>query len=164
MPAAAPTGLPPASARVQTPSQGSRRVRPRPYTCAQLSTEPIDDMGAFAVYAFLTVTPAVAFWAFVKGFEWLARYEPALRAPVPAGRSIERLVDDLRRLGDEQRRVRCGDAPARRARLESLMLAYDDTLVAACAAVGAPHVNRPPLEQSVRLEMELALTARGVVW
>ena len=147
---------------VATPS-GSDRI-PGLYNDAELSAEPIDDMGAIAVYAFLAMTPAAAFWVFAVGYEWLARYESAVRAPVPAGRSIEHLVRDLRRLADEQRRLRHSGAPAKAARLRSLMLAYDDTLLEACLAVGLPQPGPPPLRDAVRLEIELALTQHGVVW
>lgn len=121
-------------------------------------------MGAIAVYAFLAMTPAAVFWAFVVGYEWLARYEPAVHAPTPAARSIEQLVADLRRLAVEQRRIRQSDAPAKAARLQSLMLAYDDTLSAACVAVGLASPGRPPLHDATRLQIELQLTERGVVW
>lgn len=121
-------------------------------------------MGAIAVYAVLAMTPAAAFWAFAMAYEWLARYEPTGRASDPSARSIEQLVRDLRRLGDQQRRLRQGDAAAKGARLRSLMLAYDDTLLAACAAVELPRAGEPPLSDAVRLEIELALTEQGLVW
>jgi hypothetical protein len=121
-------------------------------------------MGTVAVYALLAVTPAAAFWGLAIGCEWLARYSPAARAPAPADRSIERLTQDLRRLGGEQRRLRHTDPPAKAARLRSLMLAYDDTLLAACLAVGLPAPGQPPLHDAVRLETELALTEQGLVW
>jgi hypothetical protein len=121
-------------------------------------------MGTIAVYALLTVTPAAAFWGFAIGYERLARYEPAALAPVPGNRSIEQLVRDLRRLGGEQRRLRDSDPPAKAARLRSLMLAYDDALIATCLALGQASSNQPPLPDAVRLEMELALTEQGLVW
>ncbi len=122
-------------------------------------------MGTIAAYAFLAMTPAAAFWAFAMTYEWLARYEPTGRASVPPPvRSIEQVVGDLRRLGDQHRRLRQGEAAAKAARLRSLMLAYDDTLLAACVAVGLPQAGQPPLPDAVRLEIELALTEQGLVW
>ena len=121
-------------------------------------------MGTIAVYALLAVTPAAAFWALARGYEWLAHYEPGTRAPRPADRSIERLTQDLRRLAAEQRKLRGTDPPGKAARLRSVMLAYDDTLLEACLAVGLPTPSRPPLDDTVRLETELALTEQGLVW
>ena len=121
-------------------------------------------MRTITVYALLAVTPAAAFWGFAIGYDWLARYESAAEGPAPVGRSIEQLVQDLRRLGAEQRRLRHSDPPAKAARLLSVMLAYDDTLLAACRALGLPRPGQPPLHNAVRLEIELALTARGLVW
>ena len=121
-------------------------------------------MGTFALYAALAATPAAAFWAFALGYEWLTRYDPVAQAPMPANRSIEELVQDLSRLGSEQRRLRHSDPPAKAARLRSVMLAYDDTLLAACLALGLPEPSEPPLHDDVRLETELALTELGVVW
>lgn len=121
-------------------------------------------MGTIAVYAVLAVTPAAAFWGFVVGYEWLTRFEPVTERPAAGDRSIEQLAQDLSRLGREQRGLRHSDPPAKAARLHSLMLAYDDTLVAACVALDLPRPSEPPLHEAVRLEMELALTERGLVW
>ena len=121
-------------------------------------------MGTFALYVALAATPAAAFWAFALGYEWLTRYHPVAQAPIPADRSIHDLVQDLSRLGSEQRRLRHGDPPAKAARLRSVMLAYDDTLLAACLALGLPEPSEPPLHDDVRLETELALTELGLVW
>lgn len=121
-------------------------------------------MGTIAFYAFLAMTPTTAFLALAKGCEWVARYEPRISVSFSSVRSIEQLTRDLRRLGDQQRGVREGEVPAKAARLRSLMLAYDDTLLATCLAVGLPRPSQPPLPDAVRLEIELALTQQGVVW
>jgi hypothetical protein len=121
-------------------------------------------VGTIAVYALLAVTPAAAFWGLVKGCEWLARYETPAEGPVPPNRSIEQLARDLSRLAREQRRLRDSDPFSKATRLRSVMLAYDDTLLAACLALGLPCPNHPPLPDSVRLETELALTGQGLNW
>ena len=121
-------------------------------------------MDRLAFYALLAVTPAAAFWGFAVGWDWLARHQPVDRAPAPENRSIEALVRDLRRLNTQQRRLHHDDPPAKAARLRSLMLAYDDTLLAAGAVLGLPQPHAPPLPDSIRLELELALTEQGLVW
>ena len=121
-------------------------------------------MGTIAVYAVLAATPADAFWGLAKGCEWLTRFAPVTEGPVAAERSVEQLAQDLRRLGREQRALRHSDPPAKVARLHSVMLAYDDTLVAACAALDLHRPGPPPLHEAVRLETELALAERGFVW
>ena len=121
-------------------------------------------MGTVTVYAVLAVTPAAAFWVLAIACERLTRSHRASKGPVPADRSIEQLARDLRRLGSEQRALRHSDPPAKVARLRSVMLAYDDTLAAACVALDLPRPGEPPLAEAVRLETELSLTGRGLVW
>ena len=121
-------------------------------------------MGTIAVYGLLAVTPAAVFWAFAGACQWLARTKPAGDTPASASRSIERLAQDLARLGREQRKLRSTDPPAKAARLRSLMLAYDDTLSEAASALSLPPPSAPPLDEATRLEIELALTQRGLVW
>ena len=121
-------------------------------------------MGTIAVYGLLALAPAAAFWVFAKGCAWLAEMTPAGSARPNAERTIERLAQDLDRLGREQRELRCADPPAKATRLRSLMLAYDDTLLEAALALSLPRTGQPPLDEVTRLEIELALTQRGLVW
>lgn len=44
------------------------------------------------------------------------------------------------------------------------MLAYDDTRLPACLAVGLPQPSQPPLADAGCLEIELVLAEQGVVW
>ena len=121
-------------------------------------------MRTVTVYAVLAATPAAAFWGLAIACERLTRFHRTTKGPVTADRSIEQLAQDLRRLGSEQRGLRHSDQPAKVARLHGVMLAYDDTLVAACVALDLPGPGEPPLDEAVRLETELALTGRGLVW
>ena len=119
-----------------------------------------------ALYVLLVLTPAAAFWLAGKGLERLAVPRRRRRAPAsrPAGRSLERLMADLRRLEDDYRRIEASDLPGRGARMRTVSLAYDDTLRACCRAVGLPEPASSPLTPLARLETEAALAQRGVTW
>ena len=121
-------------------------------------------MRTIAVYGLLAVTPAAVFWAMDVGWQRLARTKPSPNTPARASRSIEQVAQDLARLGRERYRLWYTDPPAKAARLHSLMLAYDDTLLEAVAALDLPTPGAPPLDEATRLEIELALTQRGLVW
>ncbi len=71
---------------------------------------------------------------------------------------------DLRRLECDYCRIEHSDLPRRAARLQSVSLAYDDTLCACCAALAIPWSGRPPFDGVHRLEMEASLSQCGVTW
>jgi hypothetical protein len=118
-----------------------------------------------ALYVLLVLTPAAAFWVAGKGLERLA--VPRRRTSSsgrPVGRSLERLMADLRRLEEDYRRIEASDLPGRGARMRTVSLAYDDTLRACCRAVGLPAPATTPLSALARLETEAALAQHGVTW
>jgi hypothetical protein len=116
------------------------------------------------VYVAVAFAPAVAFVAAAKALErWTRGGRPA-RAETPGGPPIERLVSDLRRLERDYSRIERSDLPRRASRLQSVSLAYDDTLCACCSALEIPVSGRPPLEPIQRLEIEAALAQRGITW
>ena len=122
-------------------------------------------MQTVAVYAVLVALPASAFYA---AFRALERWSEGTRRPdaqaVTAGRPVERLVADLRRLEQEHSRITAGDEPSRAARLRAVRLAYDDTLRDCCRCVGLPEPGRPPWSAVTRLQTEAALAQAGLVW
>lgn len=118
------------------------------------------------VFALLCIGPAVIVWLMVKAFRWVANWPgPRRRAAPPApAHSLQRLVDDLRRLEREYLRVERSDLPARAARLRAITLAYDDTLRACCHELGLPEPGDRPLSGVVRLQTEAELAQHGLVW
>jgi hypothetical protein len=117
------------------------------------------------LYAVLTFSPAGSFIAFAKALEWWTRENGATRSgAASSGPAIERLVGDLRRLGWDYCRIERSDLPRRAARLQSVSLAYDDTLCACCKALEIPWSGRPPFDGVHRLEMEASLAQRGFTW
>ena len=116
-------------------------------------------------YLVLTFAPAGSFIAFARALEWWTRGYGAPRSGAgPSGAGIERLVGDLRRLEDDYCRIERSDLPRRAARLQSVSLAYDDTLCACCEALEIPWSGLPPLDGVHRLEMQASLAQRGVTW
>ena len=119
----------------------------------------------FVIYAALVFLPAALFVGLARILEWWVRSErPARRAPAPAGPPIERLVADLRRLERDYSRIESSNLPRRMGRLQSVSLAYDDTLCACCTALEIPLSGRPPLGAVERLQIEATLAQRGLVW
>jgi hypothetical protein len=117
------------------------------------------------LYAVLACAPAGSFIALAKALEWWTRGNGAIRSRAEApGPEIERLVGALRRLECDYCRIERSDLPRRAARLQSVRLAYDDTLCACCQALGIPWSGRPPFDGVHRLEMEASLAQRGVTW
>src|SRR3712207_3589706 len=117
------------------------------------------------VYVVLALAPAGSFLAFAKALEWWTRVEGATRSGVRSpGPEIGRLVGDLRRLERDYCRIEHSDLPRRAARLQSVSLAYDDTLCACFEALEIPGAGRPPFDGVHRLEMEASLAQRGVTW
>ena len=117
------------------------------------------------LYAVLSFAPAGAFIAFAKALEWWTRGNGAIRSGAePPGPEMERLVGDLRRLERDYCRIERSGLPRRAARLQSVSLAYDDTLCACCKALEIPWSGRPPFDGVHRLEMEASLARRGVTW
>ena len=117
------------------------------------------------LYAVLACAPAGSFIAFAKALEWWTRRNGTTRSGAgSSGPEIERLVRDLRRLECDYCRIERSDLPRRAARLQSVSLAYDDTLCACCQALEIPWSGRPPFDGVQRLEMEASLAQRGVTW
>jgi hypothetical protein len=117
------------------------------------------------LFAVLTFAPAGSFIVFAKALEWWTRGNGATRSGAESpGPEIERLVGDLRRLECDYWKIECSDLPRRAARLQSVSLAYDDTLCACCEALEIPWSGRPPFDGVHRLEMEASLAQRGVTW
>ena len=117
------------------------------------------------LYAILTFAPAGSFIALAKALEWWTRRDGTTRSGAESpGSVIERLVADLRRLDCDYCRIQRSDLPRRAARLQSVSLAYDDTLCACCSALEIPWSGRPPFDGVHRLDMEASLAKRGVTW
>jgi hypothetical protein len=117
------------------------------------------------LYAILTVAPAGSFMAFAKALEWWTRGKGATRSVAGSpSQEIERLAGDLRRLERDYCRIEQSDLPRRAARLQSVSLAYDDTLCACFEALEIRGSGRPPFDGVHRLEMEASLAQRGITW
>jgi hypothetical protein len=84
----------------------------------------------------------------------------------PTHPPIERLASDLRRLGEESMRLHADRRVSARAfHLHVAELAYDDTLLMACGALGVETgAVRSPLSGVRRLELEVELARRGLRW
>ena len=120
---------------------------------------------AVLLYLALAATPALAFWAAALAVERLGRRPRRARGTrVAAGRPLERLVADLRRLEEDYSRIQRSEEPHRAKRLRAIGLAYDDTLRDCCRAVGLPEPSPPPLSAVSRLQTEAALAQSGVRW
>jgi hypothetical protein len=116
-------------------------------------------------YAALSLVPAAFFFGLAKAMDrWVTAGGRARSAATPIGPSIERLVRDLRRLERDYSRIQSSDLPRRAIRLQSVSLAYDDTLCACCAALDIQCSGRPPFDAMQRLEIEATLAQRGVTW
>jgi hypothetical protein len=124
-------------------------------------------VNVLVIYGVLIVAPAAAFWVLVKALGWWTNSSGLRRkaaTPPGAAPSLQRLVDDLRRLEREYLRIERSDLPARAARLRALNLAYDDTLRACCHELGLPEPCERPLSGVVRLQTEAELAQHGLVW
>ena len=117
--------------------------------------------------------PRVPAWSDLRGRGEGARALEPRGTPVargtgadsqPGGPPIERLVADLRRLGRDYSRIAESDLPRRALRLQSVTLAYDDTLCACCTALEIRAPGRPPFDPVQRLEIEATLAQRGLTW
>ena len=116
-------------------------------------------------YVALALAPAAFFLALARFLDWWARGGRPVRAkPAVAGPPIERLVADLRRLGRDYSRIAESDLPRRASRLQSVTLAYDDTLCLCCTALQIPAPGRPPFGPVQRLEIEASLAQHGLTW
>ena len=119
-------------------------------------------------YIALAFLPGVIFGVAAKALERWTRGERRSRRGAadvePVGPPIERLVDDLRRLGRDYSRIAESDLPRRQSRLQSVTLAYDDALCACCSALEIPAPGRPPFDAIQRLEIEATLAQRGLSW
>jgi len=92
------------------------------------------------------------------------------RAPLPQpfrslDRPLERLAADLRRLADDLDTIAENpNLPGRMERMEAFGAAYDDTLLAACRALGVSSEARTPMSGAERLQAEVELTRQGLRW
>ena len=116
-------------------------------------------------YVALAVLPGVIFIGAARALDRWTRGSYRPRRPAqPAGPPIERLVADLHRLGRDYSRIAASDLPRRQSRLQSVTLAYDDTLSACCTALEIDAPGRPPFDAVQRLEIEATLAQRGLTW
>ena len=111
------------------------------------------------LYTALAFLPGAVFVAAARALERWSRGERRWRGvtgagATPVGPPIERLVADLRRLGRDYSRIAESDLPRRALRLQSVTLAYDDTLCLCCTALEIPAPGRPPFDPVQRLEIE----------
>ena len=121
------------------------------------------------LYIALAFLPGVVFAAAARALERWSRGESRSRRSTgahaePVGPPIEQLTADLRRLGRDYSRIADSDLPRRQLRLQSVTLAYDDTLCACCTALEIPAPGRPPFDAVRRLEIEATLAQRGLTW
>ncbi len=93
------------------------------------------------------------------------------RGPLPQppvrslDRSLERLAADLRRLADDLDTIAANpNLPGGMQRMEAFGAAYDDTLLAACRALGVTSEARTPMSGAQRLQAEVELTREGLRW
>ena len=97
------------------------------------------------------------------GLALVRRLDPRRPAPVPAGRPLEQVAGDVRRIGQ---RFNGPQAGLRYAKYEGLRRAYDKVLAEACAALGIEHlltVLSPGDElDRERVRVERRLEAAGV--
>jgi hypothetical protein len=122
-------------------------------------------VNVLAIYGVVVVAPTLGFWLVIRLMRWWTNWDGRRRPIVTPDRSsLQRLVDDLRRLEREYSRVERSDLPARAARLRALNLAYDDTLRACCHELGLPEPSERPLSGVVRLQTEAELAQHGLVW
>ena len=113
----------------------------------------------------VSFVPAAVFVAAARALDrWTQGSTPSRSTHTPVGPPIERLVGDLRRLERDYVRIEESDLPRRASRLQSVSLAYDDTLFACCTALEIPCSGRPPLDAVQRLEIEATLAQRGLTW
>ena len=77
---------------------------------------------------------------------------------------VQKIAADLHRLNAYLEQLEHSDAPARAARLQAAVLAYDDVLLLACRTLEIPAPECTPLEPITRLETEAALAQHGLVW
>ena len=117
-------------------------------------------------YAALAFLPAAFFLGLARLLDWWASGGGirVRRDPAPVGPPIERLVSDLRRLERDYIRIEHSDLPRRVVRLQSVSLAYDDTLCRCCTALEIPWSGRRPLDAVERLQIEAALAQHGLEW
>jgi hypothetical protein len=119
-------------------------------------------------FLLILAAPALVFWSGLRALDLLARWDGRWgrrRCPQMASApTVERLVEDLRRLEGTYRRIELSDVPAKAARLQAVSLAYDDTLRACCRALDLPEPEEHPLSAVVRLQTEAALAQSGLRW
>ncbi|MBO1756373.1 hypothetical protein [Allobranchiibius sp. CTAmp26] len=121
-------------------------------------------MRVLVEYLLICIVPAAVISLAFKIPWLLRRLRKGAMALHPTHRPIERLADDLHRLGSELQLVRAGGGPARKRRLNAIELAYEDILLECCAALELPHPARPPLSREERLHVEASLLKAGLRW
>ena len=120
--------------------------------------------GTVLVYLGLVLAPTTAFYLARRGLERLTTWSGPRRQQASVEPSLERFRHHLRRLDAEYARLEGSASPGTRARLRSVSMAYDDTLVACCRALDVPPPGTPPLPAATRLQTEALLAARGLTW
>jgi hypothetical protein len=125
-------------------------------------------MRPLLAYLVLCALPAAVFLGLARLVDWLAEHPEAPRDPdadpAPTGRSLQLLVATLRRLEEEYDALERARVPARAHRLEAITLAYDDTLLECCAALGLPPPDHSPLTPSERVQTQAELSLHGLTW
>ena len=122
-------------------------------------------MQVLVVYAACAVAPAAFFYGASRALDRLTRWNgPRTRTPSTSDPGLERLVGALRRLEQDYSRIQASDLPGRATRLRTVALAYDDTLLACCRALGLPQPASAPLGPLTRLQTEAALAQSGLTW
>lgn len=77
---------------------------------------------------------------------------------------VERLTADLHRLVGQLDALERGNAPAKCARMQATVLAYDAVLLDACRALQVHADGPPPLGPFARLQAEAELSKQGLRW
>ena len=121
-------------------------------------------MQVLVVYAACAVAPAAFFYGISHGLDRLTRWHGRPRSTSTTDPGLERLAGALRRLEHDYRRIQASDLPGRATRLRTVALAYDDTLLACCRALGLPQPAAAPLAPLTRLQTEAALAQSGLTW
>jgi hypothetical protein len=118
------------------------------------------------LYALLCLAPVTLIKLAMEALAAWSRYTGS-KAPAPTGADKQsqcvRYRATLRRLAIDHDRLLSGNAPAKAARLRAVQLAYDDTLLQACAVLEVDAPPRP-LDTVSRIQIEAELVTHGFSW